>query len=348
MQKLEGRAVVSAQASVKLRDLEREVEVSRSIYESFLTRSRQTGEARQLDAASTHIITMATPPIARSFPPGAGLMTGAGFVAGLTLGLGLAFLREGGFSGAPESGPRRDVEAEPVRVAVTDATKFTVRGPTSGPERLELTRLGIPFVRPFADRRELEAVVSRFGALVAESAHRPLVIGLVGDAPGSIRTVMAVNIALALRLQHLEVALVDADRDHAALTVLIEDGLEAFGDADDPFVRTDDSVLLALPAIDRRSRAAGAVERIVDGFRDGNPAEVDIVLCDGVGSDESMFERLDFVAPVLGRDQDEETAIAELPAALRAKIAVILRVDHSDPWLPRRDARRRAETRKTA
>ncbi|OAI31004.1 hypothetical protein A1351_06870 [Methylosinus sp. R-45379] len=348
MQKLEGKAVVSAQASVKLRDLEREVEVSRTIYESFLTRSRQTGEARQLDAASTHIITMATPPIARSFPPGAGLMTGAGFVAGLTLGLGLAFLRERGFGGAPESGPRRDVETEPVRVAVTDATKFTVRGPTAGPERLELTRLGIPFVRPFADRRELEAVVSRFGALVAESAHRPLVIGLVGDAPGSIRTVMAVNIALALRLQHLEVALVDADRDHAALTVLIEDGLEAFGDADDPFVRTGDSVLLALPAIDRRSRAAGAVERIVDGFRDGIPAEVDIVLCDGVGSDESMFERLDFVAPVLGRDQDEETAIAELPAALRAKIAVILRVDHSDPWLPRRDARRRAETRKTA
>ncbi|WP_043331785.1 GumC family protein [Methylosinus sp. LW4] len=349
MQKLEGKAVVSAQASVKLRDLEREVEVSRTIYESFLTRSRQTGEARQLDAASTHIITMATPPIARSFPPGAGLMTGAGFVAGLTLGLGLAFLRERGFGGAPESGPRRDVENEPVRVAVTDATKFTVRGPTAGPDRLELTRLGIPFVRPFADRRELEAVVSRFGALVAESAHRPLVIGLVGDAPGSIRTVMAVNIALALRLQHLEVALVDADRDHAALTVLIEDGLEAFGDADDPFVRTDDSVLLALPAIDRRSRAAGAVERIVDGFRDGSPAEVDIVLCDGVGSDESMFERLDFVAPVLGRDQDEETAIGELPEALRAKIAVILRVDHSDPWLPRRDARRRAETtRRTA
>lgn len=349
MQKLESKAVLSAQASVKLRDLEREVEVSRSIYESFLTRSRQTGEARQLDAASTHIITMATPPIARSFPPGAGLMTSAGFVAGLTLGLGLVFLRERGFSGAdPEAAPRRDAEAEPLRIAVTDATKFTVRGPAAEPDRLELTRLGIPFVRPFADRRELEAVVSRFSALVKESAHRPLVVGIVGDAPGSIRTVMAVNIALALRLQHLEVALVDADRDHAALTVLIEDGLEAFGDAEDPFVRTDDSVLLALPAIDRRSRSAGAVERIVDDFRDGCPAEVDIVLCDGVGSDESMFERLDCVAPVLGRDQDEETAIAELPQALRAKIAVILRVDHSDPWLPRRDARRRSQARRSA
>jgi len=346
MQKLEGKAVVSAQASVKLRDLEREVEVSRSIYESFLTRSRQTGEARQLDAASTHIITMATPPIARSFPPGAGLMTGAGFVAGLTFGLGLAFLRERGFGGlGPEEGSRRDAEAEPMRVAVTDATKFTVRGPAAGRDRLELTRLGIPFVRPFADRRELEAVVSRFSALVGEGARRPVVVGLVGDAPGAIRTVMAVNIALALRLQQLEVALVDADRDDAALTVLIEDGLQAFGDADDPFVRTDDSVLLALPAIDRRSRADGAVERIVDGFRNGDPAEVDIVLCDGVGADEALFERLDFVAPVLGREQDEEQAIAELPEALRAKIALILRVDHSDPWLPRRD---RAAARKTA
>ncbi|MBG0811310.1 GumC family protein [Methylosinus sp. H3A] len=348
MQKLEGKAVVSAQASVKLRDLEREVEVSRTIYESFLTRSRQTGEARQLDAASTHIITMATPPIARSFPPGAGLMTSAGFVGGLTLGLGLAFLRERGFGGFdPEEGRRRDMEAAPLRVAVTDATKFTVRGPSAAQDKLELTRLGIPFVRPFADRRELEAVVSRLCALVEESAGRPLVVGLVGDAPGSIRTVMAVNIALALRLQNLEVALVDADRDNAALTVLIEDGLEAFGDADDPFVRTDDSVLLALPAIDRRSRA-GAVERIVDGFRNGRPAAVDIVLCDGVGLDETMFERLDWVAPVLGRDQDEEAAIAELPEPLRAKIALILRVDHSDPWLPRRDFRRRSEARKTA
>lgn len=346
VEKLEGKAVVSAQAAVRLRDLEREVEVSRSIYESFLTRSRQTGEARQLDAASTHIITMASPPIARSFPPGAGLMTGAGFVAGLTFGLGLAFLRERGFGGfGPEEGSRRDPGPEPLRVAVTDATKFTVRGPSAGPDRLALTRLGIPFVRPFADRRELEAVVSRIGALVEESGRRPLVIGLVGDAPGAIRTVMAVNVALALRLRRFEVALVDADRDGAALTVLIEDGLGAFGDAEDPFVRTDDSVLLALPAIARRARAAGA-GRIVDDFRKGSPAEVDIVLCDGVGADESLFRRLDWVAPVLGREQDEGQAIADMPQALRAKIALILRVD-SDPWLPRRDARR-AAARKSA
>jgi len=48
---------------------------------------------------------------------------------------------------------------------------------------------------------------------------------------------------------------------------------------------------------------------------------------------------------VLGREQDEEQAIADMPQALRAKIALILRVDHSDPWLPRRD---RAAARKTA
>lgn len=344
VRRLEQNQVASGQASVKLRDLEREVEVSRSIYESFLTRSRQTGEARQLDAASTHIITMAAPPIARSFPPGAALLTASGFVLGLGLGLGLAFFREGfGVSQGPIEATKR-VRAAKRRTesfAVTDATRFTVRDAVGSQDVIELTRLGIPFVRPFADRRELDAVAFRLSDLLAES-ERPLVIGFVGDAPGAVRTIMALNIALALRLQELQVALIDADESYAALTVLVEDGVEALGDATSPYVETRDAVLLGLPAIDHTSDSAGAIGRIIGELRSGEPAMTDIVLCDGIATDKESLDQVDWIVPVLGREQDESDAVRALPEAVRSKIALILRFDHSDPWLARSDARKSA------
>jgi uncharacterized protein involved in exopolysaccharide biosynthesis len=346
--KLENKAVDTAQASVKLRDLEREVEVSRSIYESFLQRSRQTGEARQLDAASTHIITMATPPVARSFPPGSVTMAGGGFCIGLALGLGVAFLRARGAAPPAEMETRRigGALAAPESLAVTSATRFTVRGPAGSSVRLELTRLGIPFVRPFADRREIDAVAARLSSLAAEE-RRPLIVGFVGDAPGAVRTIMSFNLALALRLEDFDVALVDADEGEATLTVLIEDGLEALGDSRSPYVETRDGVLLALPSIVPFSRAGRAVERIVDEFRDGRPTRVDVVICDGVGADEALLERVDCIVPVLGCDQSEKK-LSELPEALRAKVALVLRFDHPDPWLPRREMRREPTQRDPA
>jgi succinoglycan biosynthesis transport protein ExoP len=343
--RLESRAIASAQASVKLRDLEREVEASRSIYQSFLTRARQTGEARQLDAASTHIITMATPPTARSFPPGAALMSGAGLAAGLAAGLGVAFLRDRRRL-APDATPEKSADDRvPESLAVTGATRFTIRGPAERSVILELTRLGIPFVRPFADRRELDAVASRLAEMAAAS-ERPLVIGLVGDTPGAARTVMAVNIALALRLEELEVALVDADEKKASLTVLIEDGVEALGDARSPYVETRDGVLLALPSIDGSSAAPGAVARILRDLRRGRPAPVDVVLCDGVAADGAALDLVDRIVPIVSGDKSA-TDIDDLPEALRAKLALILHFDHPDPWLPRKEEPRE-RARKTA
>ncbi len=82
VEQLRQRALVAAQASVKLRDLEREVDVNRGVYQSFFARSRQTEEAQPSNLMSTHIVTTATPPAARSFPPSAGLDDGGGLRAG--------------------------------------------------------------------------------------------------------------------------------------------------------------------------------------------------------------------------------------------------------------------------
>lgn len=83
---LKREAVTTNQASVRLRELERDLEASRTIYEAFLVRARETGEQERLDTTNARVISEATPPRDRAWPrrsiivPGA-LLLGLGFGA---------------------------------------------------------------------------------------------------------------------------------------------------------------------------------------------------------------------------------------------------------------------------
>lgn len=81
---LKGAAVNDSAAMVKLRELSREVEASRQIYESVLLRSRETGTEQNLRSSSVRIISEATPNYDKSGPNRklivlAGGIVGAGF-----------------------------------------------------------------------------------------------------------------------------------------------------------------------------------------------------------------------------------------------------------------------------
>jgi uncharacterized protein involved in exopolysaccharide biosynthesis len=69
-----------SQASVRLRELERDVEASRDVYQSFLKRSRETEEQESLNTSSARIIGEATVPQRRTFPPAMSLLAMIGFV----------------------------------------------------------------------------------------------------------------------------------------------------------------------------------------------------------------------------------------------------------------------------
>ena len=71
-----------SQASVRLRELERDVEASRDVYQSFLKRSRETEEQETLNTSSARIIGEATVPQRRTFPPAMSLIAMIGFVLG--------------------------------------------------------------------------------------------------------------------------------------------------------------------------------------------------------------------------------------------------------------------------
>ena len=76
------QSVQLSQASVRLRELERDVEASRDVYQSFLKRSRETEEQESLNTSSARIIGEATVPQRRTFPPAMSLLAMIGFMLG--------------------------------------------------------------------------------------------------------------------------------------------------------------------------------------------------------------------------------------------------------------------------
>jgi succinoglycan biosynthesis transport protein ExoP len=91
---LKQRAMATGLAFVKLRELEREVEASRAVYESFLVRARETREQERLDTVNVRVLSDAQAPLDRSWPPRRLLLLMAALGAGLLGGLGLAYAAE--------------------------------------------------------------------------------------------------------------------------------------------------------------------------------------------------------------------------------------------------------------
>src|SRR6202047_4721171 len=76
------QSVQLSQASVRLRELERDVEASRDVYQSFLKRSRETQEQESLNTSNARIIGEATEAQRRAFPAATSLLAMIGFVLG--------------------------------------------------------------------------------------------------------------------------------------------------------------------------------------------------------------------------------------------------------------------------
>jgi exopolysaccharide transport family protein len=93
LQKLKTQSETIGQADVKLRELEREAQAYRTLFEQFLNRAKETGEQQTLQIADARIISPALVPLRPSRPSAILLLIAAG-VAGLILGIGLVLLLE--------------------------------------------------------------------------------------------------------------------------------------------------------------------------------------------------------------------------------------------------------------
>ncbi|MCB1474711.1 MAG: GumC family protein [Rhodobiaceae bacterium] len=97
LKRLTGTFQTSDNARVQLRQLEREAESSRAVYEEALLRARETREQAQINTINMQVISEATPPLYKRFPPRRAILLPLalmiGFCGGAAFGLMLQMLR---------------------------------------------------------------------------------------------------------------------------------------------------------------------------------------------------------------------------------------------------------------
>ena len=98
---LKNTAVSTNESLVGLRELERDVQANRAVYESYLVRSRETGEQEQVDTKNIRIISKADRPLYRSSPPPSLILGLAAMLLGFASGVGIVIMRGTAEDAAP-------------------------------------------------------------------------------------------------------------------------------------------------------------------------------------------------------------------------------------------------------
>src|SRR5882757_6120597 len=92
-EQLQGVSSSSGQAQVRLRELQREAEANRTLYESYLARYKETTAQESLEMPDSHVVTKAGVPIGPSWPK-TWFVLGLALTLGLGVGCVLAFLAD--------------------------------------------------------------------------------------------------------------------------------------------------------------------------------------------------------------------------------------------------------------
>ena len=246
------QSVQMSQASVGLRELERDVEASRDVYQSFLKRSRETEEQESLNTSSARVIGDATVPQRRTFPPAMSLLAMIGFVFGA---LAAAFWITAINQLTPGANPVQPKKPAAPPVASENRTAASAAKPPAGTEtqpqpvvspvekpliaRLQesdvmrtlggilatsstpdVTRLGWPTLRAsFPLMTFLNAMREMRTALAKRAAGDTVpVMAVIGAGASQDRSIAALNIALAAARDGARVLMIDADHKAHALS----------------------------------------------------------------------------------------------------------------------------------
>ncbi|AWN54349.1 exopolysaccharide transport family protein [Methylobacterium sp. 17Sr1-1] len=191
---------------VQLRELERQVEASRAVYEAFLVRARELQEQQRLDTSASRIISPASPPEKRIGPP-----TPVVFVAALVAGLGLGLVGSLGLellAGRVRS--RRRLEGHLGRTGL-DALPRAPRA-AARPAALRADFGSADFNSTCGDGPyEVALARLRHRLAAAEPGAKPLVVLVTAGDDRAGKSLLARSLALSALADRERVVLVDAD-----------------------------------------------------------------------------------------------------------------------------------------
>ncbi|WP_213740625.1 exopolysaccharide transport family protein [Bradyrhizobium sp. dw_411] len=242
------QSVQLSQASVRLRELERDVEASRDVYQSFLKRSRETQEQESLNTSNARIIGEATVPTRRAFPPAASLLGMIGLVLG-SLGAAAWIIAANQMLPDPAT-PRDRTPASPEVLTSAPSSR-----PPSGnqPPRLaagasiekpqvarlqesdvmrtlsgimvkgsvpDVTQIGWPTLRASYPLTAFLNAMREMRTRLSGSSVENItpVLAVIGAGASEERTIAALNVALAAARDGARVLMIDADHATHALS----------------------------------------------------------------------------------------------------------------------------------
>jgi uncharacterized protein involved in exopolysaccharide biosynthesis/Mrp family chromosome partitioning ATPase len=349
------QSVQLSQASVRLRELERDVEASRDVYQSFLKRSRETEEQESLNTSSARIIGEATVPQRRNFPPTMSLLAMLGFMLG-ALGASAWVVAADRLppdtsepqpvssrakaaaqpsKHAPEIEPRPQPAAAMIekpliaRLQESDVVR-TLGGILAVGGIPDMTRIGWPTLRAGFP---MTTFLNAMRDMHANLAKRPPVnampvMAMIGAGAGEDRSITVLNVALAAARDGARVLVIDADHGTHALSAK----MNGFGQSEasrlswlsigskaSRAIRTANGISI-LPAVKGADTKAGeAIRKTIAHAR--SAGGYDLVILDGPAmpwsaADRKLLEIADGILAILPARLDINDCMEDIIAAL--------------------------------
>jgi uncharacterized protein involved in exopolysaccharide biosynthesis/Mrp family chromosome partitioning ATPase len=205
--KLKDQSATLGQADVKLRELEREAQANRTLFEQFLNRAKETTEQQSLQIADARIVAPALAPI-KPDRPGMLLLLAVAAAGGIVFGVALALLLEQMRQGFRSAREVAQFLSLPSLGMLPRQTERTAERPAAASFVFDHPR------SPYA--KNLRAIRARL--LRSSKKPRGEILVVISALPGEGKSTFACNFALAAEGSGVRTLLVDGDVYTAAST----------------------------------------------------------------------------------------------------------------------------------
>lgn len=192
-----GRTGASSMAEVRLRELERQADAAKTLYENFLNRAKETREQVGIQMPDARIVGQANVPLSASFPKKA-LTIAAALVLSIVIGIGMAFIVE----------RLENTVRDPERLEKITGSAMLSLIPVE--EDFDGTPEDVILERPMSQTAEGLRSLRNALALV-DVDNPPRIVMVTSGLPGEGKTFLASSFARSATDGYERVLLIDAD-----------------------------------------------------------------------------------------------------------------------------------------